>query len=104
MKTRFLLAEQVTAFLLQDQQWAYSPIVHCHVIAEKYSLPTSFEYWQAYNRCMIRRCDKLFVLDIPGWKESIGVKSEIQFAKLCGLDFRLISEEGLITFTTFEGI
>ena len=65
MKTRFLLAEQVTARLLQREIWVYSPIVHCHELALKYELPTDFTFWRAYNFAMLRHADELFVLKIP---------------------------------------
>lgn len=94
MKTRFLLAEQCTAHILQRRDHVYSPIVHCHEIAAKFSLPTDFDFWQVYNRDMIRRCDEFCILDIPGWKESKGVRGEFDFAKLCGMNAELISDIG----------
>lgn len=96
MKTRFFLAEQVTASLLDSGRYVYSPIVHCHEIAWKYSLRTDFDFWQGYNRDMIRRCDTLMILDIVGWKESKGVRGEYEFAQLCGFHPQLINADGRI--------
>ncbi len=94
MKTRFLMAEQATAFMLKVGKFVYSPIVHCHELAAKYSLPTDFDFWQRYNRDMIRRCSTFAILDIAGWRESKGVKGEFEFAALCGMLKILVDEEG----------
>lgn len=96
MKTRFLLAEQVTAKLLSQEIWVYSPIVHCHELAQKFNLPTDFAYWQSYNFDMLRRADALYILSIPGWYESKGVKAEFDLAALMGLPIRYIDEHGTI--------
>lgn len=94
MRTRFLLAEQVTAQLLRERMFVYSPIVHCHELAQKFSLPTSFEFWKAYNFDMLRRADDFFILRIPGWEESKGVTAELEFAKLCGINRGFVTEDG----------
>lgn len=94
MKTRFLLAEQVTAKLLSEGKWIYSPIVHCHELAAKYSLPTDFDFWQSYNKAMIKEASALWVLEIPGWRESKGVREEIEFARLLELPIWYVDEHG----------
>lgn len=94
MKTRFLLAEQVTAQLMEEGHFIYSPIVHCHAMAERYALPKDFAFWRDYNIDMIRRADALYVLTITGWKESVGVTGEIGFAKHAGLEIKYVNEEG----------
>lgn len=94
MKTRFLLAEQCTAELLKRKIWVYSPIVHCHELAHKYDLPKDHEYWLAYNFAMLRRCESLAILTIPGWRESKGVAEEIKFAELAGIGIDYITAKG----------
>lgn len=94
MRTRFLLAEQCTAAMLQRGLFVYSPIVHCHELAQKFSLPTDFEWWKAYNFDMLRRADKFRVLKISGWDESKGVKGESEAARLLQMDRGFVNEEG----------
>lgn len=94
MRTRFLLAEQVTASFLRRGVFIYSPIVHCHEIAAKYELPGDFAFWQGYNIDMLRRADSLAVLAIPGWKKSTGVQAEIEFARLAGIPIQAVNDEG----------
>jgi len=93
-KTRFLLAEQVCAILLNQGVYVYSPIVHCHELSARHVLPTSFEFWRAYNFDMLRRADLLSVLAISGWKESEGVSAEIEMARHIGLQITYVNEMG----------
>lgn len=60
--------------------FVWSPIVHCHEMAVRYKLPKDAAYWQRFSIDFIRRCDGMYVLKLPGWKESIGVQEEIKFA------------------------
>lgn len=94
MKTRFLLAEQVTATMLMRGEFVYSPIVHCHELAQKFDLPTDFRFWQRYNFDMLRRADAFYILAIPGWEVSVGLTAEHAVAKELGLPRRFIDEEG----------
>lgn len=94
MRTRFLLAEQCCARLLQSRHFVYSPIVHCHELSQRYSLPTNFEFWRDYNFDMLRRADEFRVLRISGWDQSVGVRAEIEMARLLKLDRGFLTEEG----------
>lgn len=76
MERRFVLAEQATHYLLANKQWVYSPIVHCHALANRYELPRAFSYWQEYNQLMLDRADVLYVLQLDGWERSEGVTWE----------------------------
>lgn len=96
VRTRFLIVEQVTAILMEKGNYIYSPIVHCHELAAKYTLPTDFEYWKGYNIDMIRRADQFAVLTIPGWKESKGVQGELEFARSADLEIFYVNELGVI--------
>lgn len=39
-----------------------------------------YEFWKSYSLDLLRRCDKLVVLKIPGWQKSTGVTDEIRIA------------------------
>lgn len=90
MKTRFLLAMQATKILLEREAWVYSPIVHNHPL----ELDRPHEFWMRYDLDMLRRCDSLMVLAIPGWRESKGVTIEIDIATRLGMSINHINEEG----------
>lgn len=63
----------------------FSPILHWHPSAKLQNVAGTFDFWLAYDFNVLRRCDELMVLTIPGWKESIGVRAEIQLANQLGL-------------------
>lgn len=96
MKTRFLLAEQTTAHLINRGLWAYSPIVHCHEMAAKYSFPTDFAFWKTYNFDMLRRADSFMLLTLPSWRASKGCNAEIFFAHDAGMKMEMINDDGVI--------
>lgn len=57
----------------------YSPISHWHQIAKNHELPKDFRYWQEHDFFMIRKSFSMWVLPLPGWKESFGVMQEIEY-------------------------
>jgi hypothetical protein len=57
----------------------YSPIVSCHPAAVAYGMPTDAAWWARFNREFMFCCDRLVVLRLPGWEESVGVRDEITF-------------------------
>jgi hypothetical protein len=59
----------------------YSPISHWHDICTAHSLPTDAEPWAKSNLDILRRCNAMHVLKLPGWQESKGVQMEIDWAK-----------------------
>jgi hypothetical protein len=78
----------------------FSPIAHTHPIAA-HGLPGDWDFWQTYDRLMLSRCDELAVLCLPGWRESVGVRAEIDIATRLGLPARFIPEQSQ---TTIEGV
>ena len=93
VRDRFLLVEQVTALLIQQGEFVWSPIVHCHEMAAKFKLPTDALFWKAYNFDFIRRADAVYILKIPGWDKSVGVKMEIELADACGIRKQFVDAE-----------
>lgn len=93
-EARFEGVERMTALLMDRGLFVYSPIVHCHVLALKYSMPTDAGYWKAYNFNTLRRCDALYILTLDGWQQSKGVEMELWFAKQCGLPCHTVDLEG----------
>lgn len=88
MRERFYAAMKFTSWLLEQGQYAYSPIVHCHEMAIVHDLPFTFDFWERYNCAMIAPAKSLTVLTLHGWEESVGVRAEIKFASLLGKPIR----------------
>jgi hypothetical protein len=80
MQMRYNSTMQITAYLIKKKYVVFSPIVHCHVIATDYNLPKDFKFWQNYNESCINSCSGFMIAAIDGWKESVGVHAEYDFA------------------------
>ena len=82
---RFQQVCRVAAAMMRDGQHVFSPIAHTHPIAQHGDLPGHWQYWEAFDRWFIERCEKVVVLMLPGWKESRGVQAEIRIAEELGI-------------------
>jgi len=78
---RYEMTQMEVAAMCRAGHYAYSPIVHCHPMAQLHNLPTDAAYWQSRNEAFIRKCDKLVVLMLEDWDRSLGVRAEIAFAE-----------------------
>ncbi len=76
---RYKATQEYVARLFKEKVWAFSPIVHCHALAQEFELPTDANYWKEYNLHMLVRADALHVLELDDWKESEGVHNEVFF-------------------------
>jgi hypothetical protein len=81
---RYKQACEVAALLMRDGHLVYSPIAHSHPLTA-YGLPANWDYWRRLDEEMIRRCDALAVLRLPGWEQSVGVQAELALARELGL-------------------
>ena len=79
---RYKAVVKVTAILMKDGYFIYSPIVHSHEVSKEigkeYAL--HYDFWKTYDHYMISLCDIFVVLMIPGWDISVGVSDEINYS------------------------
>ena len=80
MDCRYEFTMEVTAHLIKLGYPIFSPIVHCHAMAKKYSLPVDYPFWKKYSESCIVSCESMLIAAIDGWAVSIGVRSEYNFA------------------------
>lgn len=85
IQRRFVHTREAVALLTRQNVTVYSPIVHFHELARHYVMPSSFDFWKQHNCNMIRHCNVLAILTLPGWEESKGVKWERDFAHYCNI-------------------
>jgi len=98
-QARFDAVCQAAATLMRRGLLVFSPIAHSHAIA-RFGLPTDWAFWQRYDRAFLNRCRELWVLKLPGWESSVGVRAEIQIAREMGKPVRLIDPVALMTENT----
>lgn len=84
----FSEAAKATAKLMAAGLVVYSPIAHSHPVATHGNLDAlDGAFWLRQNMPMMERMDGIIVLKLPGWRESEGVKFEIDFFRREGKDF-----------------
>ena len=95
---RCLYATQAANRLMQRGLLVYSPLTHGHAIAALGGLGSEFDSWREHCLSILRLwAQELYVLKLPGWKDSIGVAAEMAEADKHGLPIVCISmvEAGL---------
>lgn len=81
MYARFKVMEEAACILASEGINVYSPIVAWHEAASQYSLPTNAHFWRKMNFDSLSRSDGMYILTLPGWKESEGVQMELGWAE-----------------------
>lgn len=82
---RFNEVNRFAAKLIAEGHHVISPISMCHPIAMQGNLPGDWEYWQNYAQNCLSVCRALYVLMLDGWRESVGVQTEIKMAMDMGM-------------------
>lgn len=84
-EARYTEAVRASAFLFKEGMFNHSSIVHNHFISLHHHLPPDAQFWKEYNQNMIRFSGGMIILMIEGWRDSRGVKMEIEFANMLGI-------------------
>ena len=79
-----------TRRLLGDGHNVISPVVYGVAFED---LEPTWDYWRIFDLTLLEKCDELWVLTLDGWRESVGVKAEIDFAVEHGMTIRFIEPE-----------
>ena len=82
----------------------YSPIAHTHPIAVRCTLPGEWSFWQHFDECILSRCSEIWILSIPGFSRSTGIKAEIEIAVRFHLPVRyvILQNDGTYIVTDTE--
>ena len=84
-EARFRALTAKAAELMLDGHVVFSPITHGHTIAEYHDLPKGWEWWSKQDFKILRHCQKIVVLKLDGYLDSIGVAAEIHLAETIGI-------------------
>ena len=78
MTLRYNEALKVAGGLINKGYLVFSPIVHCHPIAEVCILPRDYQFWKDYSTSFLRYwAEATIVLCLPGWACSVGIGVEL---------------------------
>ena len=83
-EARFIAACTKAGELMNQGYFIYCPIAHSHPIAVQCELPKDWSFWEQYDIEYIKWVDEVWVLMLPGWDQSTGIKAEIEIAKKMG--------------------
>ena len=73
-------------WLINNGQIVYSPIAQSQALEAAGAAPAAG--WYGYDLAVLRRCQGLLVLELPGWQHSAGVRMEIAAALALDLPIR----------------
>ncbi len=74
----------------------YCPIAHSHPIAFYGDLnPLDRRLWMRLNEPFVRAANAIIVGELPGWKDSAGVKSEMDAFALAGKPIYFVNPNSL---------
>lgn len=87
---RFEKVCAVTVRLMRLGHHIFSPIVHCHPLAVRGSLPTDISWWEEYDRKFLSISGEFWILTLDGWEDSEGLKIETKMARHIHIPVRMI--------------
>lgn len=90
-----------SAQLVKGGEVVQSPIVIGHVIRPYASLPGDIEFWRHFCLTMLAVCNEMHVLMLDGWRESLGVSEEIEFASEHEIEVKYIHSNVLLPHTRY---
>jgi hypothetical protein len=91
-KERTAAVGRACGWFLNNRQdvFFFSPVTHSDPIAAVCTLPYQWEFWANLDKCMLSRCEEIWVLTLPGFKTSTGVNAERKLAAGFGLPCRFV--------------
>lgn len=99
MRHRAKNVTDIAVELLKQGIFTFSPISYNSPWdeAETYNLPHTWDFWKPFDLAFLDRCDSLIVFMQDGWKESVGVAAEIEFAEEKGLNIYYVNKEDIMS-------
>jgi hypothetical protein len=73
------------AILTRAKLTIYAPIIHYHMMAHTYNMPTDALFWNTHNLNMIIPSKGVILLCLSNWADSKGVRYELNFSKDKGI-------------------
>lgn len=77
----------MAAKLIEQGHIVYSPLTMTHpidIILADDGATLGSDYWVAFDKAFMSRCDEIAVLKLDGWEASKGVQFEIEFFRQSG--------------------
>lgn len=85
------IENRMAQFRLIDQQFTregkltVSPL-YKHWIINDTDIPNDWNYWGEYSDTLLSGCDTMFVIMFDGWKDSVGIRKELELSAYYGIE------------------
>lgn len=77
MLERYQMAVLISSILFRENRPHYAPIVSTYAPSKILKNPADSSFWTKLDETSLKRCDGLWVIMMPGWASSKGIKKEI---------------------------
>lgn len=77
---RFRMITRQAWKLFADGINIYSPITHHHTIQMVHPIDLDTDEWMKYDLSFLHSSERLYVLKLPHWEDSTGVRREVEYA------------------------
>lgn len=92
IEAAFIDAARAAAEMVRRGVMVFSPIAHSHPIAIHGALnPLDHSIWLPFDEAIMRVCDGLLIVKMPGWRESYGIGEERKIFRAAGKSERFLS-------------
>jgi hypothetical protein len=91
---RTILADYTAAKIMQQGYVVFSPLSHSHRIAHHIGNHLSHDFWLTQDLEMLFLCDEMWILTIPGYSKSKGIRRECDMAETWGKPVRKVGTDG----------
>jgi len=98
LNDRVLSAASVGGKLMRTTGHVFMvPVPHSHMIGEMLNNSLDHQFWLKQCFGLLERCDEIWIVTLNGWKESVGINLEIEYAKSLGIPIRTIDTDLVFT-------
>jgi hypothetical protein len=98
-RERFVSATTVAAILIGQGRIIYSPITMTHpidLLLAGDGKTLGSDYWVLFDEAFMDMCAEMFVIQIEGWRDSEGIRREMEYFKSQGKPIRFVDMGGEI--------
>jgi len=100
---RYWQATLCTAHFARVEIAIFSPIHYGHTLSTSHQrIPKTHDYWMSVCLPILRGAERIYVLTIPGWKESRGLREELDEAEELKLTVCLVDQEFKVRQTDYD--
>jgi hypothetical protein len=96
MRERYLKIDKAAARLWKHGVMTYPPIALNARWNQYEEFQHTWDAWETFDKNLLERCDGLLVLMLDGWERSVGVQSEIDYARELNMPIGYVTYEDVM--------